>query len=80
MSVKVERGVSLTVGSPTKVLDGPYVWTLPAFGGRLYDVSADGERFLMLKDAASGDSRPGPIGVTVVQNWLEELKGQVPAN
>lgn len=80
MSVRVERGAPLTASSPTKVLDGPYVWTLPAFGGRLYDVSPDGDRFLVLKDAASGDRPTGPTGVTVVQNWLEELKRLAPTN
>ena len=39
-----------------------------------YDVSPDGERFVMVKD----DSASGRINV--VLNWLEELKRLVPTN
>jgi Tol biopolymer transport system component len=38
-----------------------------------YDVSPDGERFVMVKDDSSGR-------VNVVLNWLEELKRLVPVN
>jgi Tol biopolymer transport system component len=41
-----------------------------------YDVSADGERLLMVKDL----SRPaGPSRINVVLNWYEELKQKTPA-
>jgi hypothetical protein len=36
-----------------------------------YDVSRDGQRFLMLKPA---DQDEGARQIVVVQNWLEELK------
>jgi hypothetical protein len=58
----------------------PYVWAVPAFGGRQYDLSSDGQRFLLLKDARSADSPTGPSGVTVVQSWVEELKRLLPVN
>jgi len=40
-----------------------------------YDVSPDGQRFLMLK--ASEQAQAAQINV--VQNWFEELKQRVPA-
>jgi hypothetical protein len=40
-----------------------------------YDVSPDGQRFLMLKQ---GEQVPGQV--TVVQNWFQELKRPVPVN
>jgi Tol biopolymer transport system component/predicted Ser/Thr protein kinase len=43
--------------------------------GKPYDVAPDG-RFLMLQSGAA--SPPGPIDITVVLNWTEELKRLVP--
>jgi hypothetical protein len=45
----------------------------------MYDVSADGRRFLMIKQApATGERAAGPLQLIVVQNWLAELKRRVP--
>jgi Tol biopolymer transport system component len=41
-----------------------------------FDVSADGQRFLMIRPIPHPD--PGPGALVVVQNWLEELKQRVP--
>jgi hypothetical protein len=43
--------------------------------GYPYDVSADGQRFLIISNR-SGQAAPEPL--TVVLNWLEELKRLVP--
>ena len=50
------------------------------FDLRGYDVSADGQRFLMIKDAApSGQTSTAPsASMVVVLNWTEELKARVP--
>jgi hypothetical protein len=43
---------------------------------RGYDVSADGQRFLMeLSDAST---EPPVTGMHVILNWFEELKARVP--
>ena len=49
-------------------------------GSRSYDVSQDGERFLMIKtgDQTSEDV-PAPQ-ITVVLNWSQELLERVPVN
>ena len=44
--------------------------------GRTYDVSPDGQRFLMIKDTAAADQTQ--TSLVVVQNWTEELKRLVP--
>ena len=41
-----------------------------------YDVSPDGQRFLMIKDNRGTDQAPDMV---VVLNWLEELKAKLPA-
>jgi hypothetical protein len=44
-----------------------------------FDVTRDGQRFLMLKPVAP-DNRTSPMvpRIVVVQNWIEELKQRVP--
>jgi hypothetical protein len=42
--------------------------------GRVYDVSADGKRFLMIKDIASTSTDTPMSQLIVVLNWLEQLK------
>jgi hypothetical protein len=48
--------------------------------GRTYDVSVDGQRFLMIKGVESTDAAAAMPQIVVVQHWLEELKRLVPTN
>ena len=76
MRVTVESGSEWKASKPTQLIDGSYNWTSASgFGGRMYDVSRDGQRFLVLKPVESAR----PTTIVVVQNWLEELKQRVPA-
>ena len=46
------------------------------------DVSADGQRFLMLKTLAgsqTGQAQSASPSLVVVEHWTEELKQRVPA-
>jgi len=61
-------------GKPRMLFEGPYLPTPASFP--YYDVSPDGQRFLMLKPAESQASAPTQINV--VLNWFEELKRKVP--
>ena len=45
--------------------------------GRTYDVSADGTRFLRIRESESAD-RSERRSIIVVVNWLDELKRRVP--
>jgi len=45
--------------------------------GANYDVSPDGQRFLMVKPTTAQEAAPTQINV--VLNWFEELKQRVPA-
>ena len=75
MAVPVESGSAFRAGVPRMLFQGNY--PAPNIGGRLYDVSRDGQRFLMIKGE---DAESVPRHLTVVQNWLEELKRLVPTN
>ena len=61
---------------PLEIVDGRYA-TEGVRDRRTYDVSPDGQRFLMIKKAANEATAPQII---VVQHWLEELKRLVPRN
>ena len=63
---------------PTMVLEEPYFGGVGNSSPRTYDVSPDGQRFLMLKQVASPDQSAAPARIVVVQNWMEELKRLVP--
>jgi hypothetical protein len=69
---------TLTVGAPKALLESAYFADAGPAPGRPYDLSPDG-RFLMIKENAAHDGRATPASITVVQNWLEELKRLVPA-
>jgi serine/threonine-protein kinase len=70
------RSTAWSAGTPVVLFQGRYFTETP---GRTYDVSPDGRRFLMVKEAGAdlGDARPQII---VVQHWFEELKRLVPTN
>jgi hypothetical protein len=77
MSASVESGPTFRAGNPTKLFEGGYYAPL---GGtdRVYDVSPDGRRFLMIKPVGSPEQTAAPTSLIVVQNWFEELKRLVP--
>jgi hypothetical protein len=47
--------------------------------GRTYDITSDGQRFLMIKTGGV-DQTAAPPSLIVVQNWFEELRRLLPAN
>jgi serine/threonine-protein kinase len=76
-SVPIRTAPTFSAGAPTKLFDGRYV------GGpfwRTYDVSRDGQRFLMIKDSATAEQPSTPTSVVVVLNWFEELKRRLPTS
>jgi len=78
MSIGVERGRSWAATSSTLVIKEGY-FTVPAGSfGRTYDISPDGQRFLMLKEGGGSEQATAPINFIVVQHFDEELKRLVP--
>jgi len=67
-------GPTISIGSPAKLFDTGYAEPNPS---RHYDVSADGQRFLMLKASATGDPNATPVSMVLVEHWFEELKQRV---
>jgi len=74
MAVDIVTQPSFAAGKPRMLFSGPYEPS-PATSPN-YDVSMDGQRFLMLKPAEASEAAPTQINV--VLNWSEELKRRVP--
>jgi Tol biopolymer transport system component len=73
MSAFVEGGSTFRSGNPTRLFEGRYFMTA-ATAGRTYDVSPDGQRFLMIKVGGVSGETVAPTSIIVVQHWFEELK------
>jgi len=71
MSVPIESGDTLRAGNPRVLFGQQYV---VAGVGRNYDVSADGQRFLMIKPIGPQDQNFRPSSIKVVVNWFDELR------
>ena len=76
MVVDIETEPGFTAGTARLLLEGYFPRSL----GRVprYDVTADGERFVMMQDAAITDNEAEPPQIITVLNWFEELKERVP--
>jgi hypothetical protein len=61
------------IGAPQPFINGPYLWSIPSFGGvRFYHIAPDGQRFLLLKPVS--EQAPTPRSIVVVQNWFQEWR------
>ena len=75
MAVDITTQPSFAAGKPRMLFEGK-VRTESGTTFANYDVSPDGQRFLMLKPAEQAQAAPTQINV--VLNWFEELKRRVP--
>jgi serine/threonine-protein kinase len=75
MAVDIAAQPNFTAGNPRMLFQGEYVLATAPVPN--YDVSPDGQRFLMVKSNES--AQVAPTQINVVLNWFEELKQKVPA-
>ncbi|MCZ6877234.1 MAG: hypothetical protein O7G29_03740, partial [Acidobacteria bacterium] len=75
MVVSVQTEPTFRAGRPEVLFEGRYVSTVFVPGYQYYDISPDGQRFLMIKAVGGSTGQ-----IHVVLNWFEELKRQVPGN
>jgi serine/threonine-protein kinase len=73
-AVDITTQPSFAAGKPRLLFQGPYLPS-PATSSN-YDVSLDGQRFLMVKP--NEQEQTAPTQINVVLNWFEELKQKVP--
>jgi len=75
MTVRVRTDSSFSFASAELVFEKRYSI---GSGRRPYDVSPDGERFLMIKPGAPDETATTEL--ILVQNWTEELQRLVPVD
>jgi hypothetical protein len=73
--VSVTLAPTFSVGRPQLLFSGPYLDSGPLMGSD-YDVSPDGQRFLVVQVS---DEERAPRRFHLIQNWFEELKAKVPS-
>ena len=69
MRVGVERGPSWAATTPTLLIKEGYVTVPGAYPGRTYDISPDGQRFLLIKAGGGSEQAAAPITLIVVQHF-----------
>jgi serine/threonine-protein kinase len=74
IAVEIDSKSGFSASKPRILFEGPYLRTSGSFP--YYDVSANGQEFLMLKPLDSQTSTA--MQLNVVLNWWEELKAKVP--
>src|SRR5258705_5585545 len=78
MRVGVERAPSWAATTPTLLVkERPFSNPIARIG-RTYDISSDGQRFLMINEDGGSEQTAAPPQIIVVQHWIEELKRLVP--
>ena len=70
------KGDSLDAGAPKLLFEGRFAVSTLSGGDAWYDVSPDGQRFLMMK---TEDAPNSATSIVVVQDWMSELKRLAPA-
>ena len=75
MSVRIETEPVFRAGTPEVVFEGAY----RLGGGVNYDLSPNGQRFLMIKEGPTADATVSTELVPIL-NWFEELTRLVPTN
>lgn len=73
MAVPVSLQPTFSAGKTELLFEGHYHLTNASLPQ--YDVSPDGQRFLMIKDAGADQSA---TQINIVQNWFQELEQKVP--
>jgi hypothetical protein len=77
MRVGVERGLPWAATTPTLLVKEGY-YSPGGRPGRTYDISPDGQRFLLIKERGGADQTAAPPQIIVVQHWVEDLRRLVP--
>jgi hypothetical protein len=75
MAVSVTTQATFTAGRPAMLFERAYLASTFPLTGVTYDVTRDGQHFLMVKEQATAATQ-----INVVVNWHEELKRLVPTH
>ena len=81
VAIPAVPGATFGAGPPVKILNRKYYAGASLLGLdlRAYDVSSDGQRFLMIKESASAPRQAQEVNLVLVLNWVEDLKTRLPS-
>lgn len=74
MAVEIATEPEFRASLPQQLFEGPYLATTPV---KSYDVTSDGQRFLMVRRGKPRELEP-VTEMHLILNWTEELKRLVP--
>ena len=77
-AVSVTTEPALKVERPVELFQGAYYISSAGSPRPQYDVTRDGQRFLLLASAPGTNASVARPRIVVVQNWFDELKRLVP--
>ena len=82
MVVTYDTEPTFSPGRSSAIFEGSYVSFCQGggCGTKWYDVSPDGQRFLMIREGGLSGETADQLAINVVQNWFEELTRLVPVN
>ena len=78
MAVPIQGGPTFSAGNPRMLFEGRRYLAGTSVTGRTYDVSADGQRFLMIKGMSGEAAASSGPPLVVVLNWFDELRRLAP--
>ncbi len=78
--IAVEPGPSFRANAPRVLFTGAFIRENRLSGASSYDVAGDGQRFVMMTPIVADTGSTGPLRMTVVLNWYQELLERVPVD
>jgi serine/threonine protein kinase len=81
VAIPAATGAAFSAGTPVKILNRKYYAGASLLGLDLrgYDISPDGQRFLMIKEPESVPLVTQSANMILVLNWVDELKARLPS-
>ena len=77
MTVSFESDPTFVPGNPEGLFEARYLFWTPT-RRRPFDISPDGERFLMIREGQLASESTAGSQIVVVLNWFEELNNRAP--
>jgi hypothetical protein len=79
IAVQMTTSPTLRIGEPRVLFDGSYENIAPGNPLANYDVTPDGQRFLMVRATGADDEAGSPRPeIHIVLDWFDELRERVP--
>jgi Tol biopolymer transport system component len=75
MAVDTTVTPGFVAGKPHVLFEGEYGASVFPLTGVAYDVTADGQQFIMVKETEGASA---PVQINIVLNWFEELRRRAP--